>query len=46
MQTFHSHALVLTTALLAVAGCATSQVTAPQYVPVPLQAPVGQSAFV
>jgi len=46
MQTFHSHALVLTTALLAVAGCATSQIAAPPDVPAPLRAPTGQSAFV
>jgi len=46
MQTFHSHTLVLTTALLAVAGCATSQVTAPPDLPAPLQAPSGQAAFV
>jgi hypothetical protein len=45
MQTFHSHALALTTALLAVAGCATSQVTAPSDVPAPLRAPAGQTAY-
>src|SRR5258706_13754782 len=46
MQTFHSHALALAMALLAVAGCATSQVTTPADVPAPLQAPAGQSAYV
>jgi hypothetical protein len=46
MQTFHSHVLVSTTALLAVAGCAMSQATVPPDVPAALQAPAGQSAFV
>ena len=44
MQSFQAHALALTTALLAVAGCATSQVTAPD-VPPALRAPAGQTAY-
>ena len=45
MQTIHSHALVLATALFALSGCATSQITTPA-VPAQLRAPAGQSAFV
>jgi hypothetical protein len=46
MQTLHSHALVLSTALLAAGGCATRQVAAPTDVPAQLQAPAGQLPFV